>query len=360
MNRSPLQHLHESLGARFGEVGGRVVPRNYGDPAEEYATVRHAAGAVERSDRALVRLFGRDPVRMIQGLVTNDVAGAPEGQGVYAALLTPKGKMVAELRVFRRPGGDVLLDLDAGALGNTLDHLRRFVPPLFARIEDASASLGVLGIYGPRSREVAGRALGAEIPAGLAEDAFLAASFEARELMVVRTEYAGEEGYDLIAPVELLEPLWRPLLEAGGRPVGHATLEVLRIEAGRPRWGAELDENVIPLEAGLQDRAISQTKGCYTGQEVIIRILHRGHVNRLLRGLLLGDVPVPARGTELFRPGVARTVGRVTSACASPLHGQTIALGYVRREIEPPASLRLGHPEGSEAQVHELPIPIGT
>jgi folate-binding protein YgfZ len=141
--------------------------------------------------------------------------------------------------------------------------------------------------------------------------------------------------------------------------VGHSALEVLRIEAGRPRWGAELDETVIPIEAGLRDRAISQTKGCYTGQEVIIRILHRGRVNWHLRGLFLGDVPAPAAGVELFRPGESKPVGRVTSACLSPLHDQTIGLGYVRREVEPPEVLRLGDPEGSEARVYELPLPLG-
>jgi folate-binding protein YgfZ len=136
---------------------------------------------------------------------------------------------------------------------------------------------------------------------------------------------------------------------------GHAVLEVLRIEAGRPRWGAELGEDVIPIEAGLLDRAISTTKGCYTGQEVIIRILHRGHVNRHLRGLILGE-SVPDPGTELFRAGEPKTVGRITSACLSPRFGRALALGYVRREIEPGHVLRTGSPDGEPAEVCALPF----
>src|SRR5690606_187224 len=331
MEAGVLHQVHEALGARFGEVDGREIVRHYGDPGREYAAARSGAVVVDRADRAVVRMYGRDPVRMIQGLVSNDVAGAAPGQGVYAAMLTAKGKMLADLRVLRRAQGDVLLELDASALAGALDHLRRFVPPLFARFEDASAAVGVVGVYGPTARQVVGAALGAALPDGMAEDAFVAAALPGAagggaeagtaagpEALVVRTLYAGVDGYDVVVPRDRLAAVGRALVEAGARPAGHGTLETLRIEAGRPRWGAELDENVIPLEAGLLERAISQTKGCYTGQEVIVRILHRGHVNWHLRGLLLGDAPTPARGAVLMRAGETKPVARVASACASP------------------------------------------
>jgi tRNA-modifying protein YgfZ len=146
------------------------------------------------------------------------------------------------------------------------------------------------------------------------------------------------------------------LEEAGARRAGHATLDVLRIEAGRPKWGAELDESRIPLEAGLRERAISETKGCYTGQEVIIRVLHRGHVNWLLRGVLLGDAPAPSRDASLVRTEDSKQVGRVTSTAWSPRLGQTVALAYVRREVEPGTVLRLETEAGPEATVVELPF----
>jgi folate-binding protein YgfZ len=338
-------------------TGGLV--RHYGDPAAEYRAARHGAVVVERADRALLRVHGRDPVKMIQGLVTNDVT-APERNGVYAGLLTPKGKLVADVRVLRRDG-ELLLELDAAAVEAAVAHLRHYVPPLFARVEEVTAAHAVLGVYGPGARGVLETALGAELPAPLPEDSWAASRFGAAaagaEVLAVRACSYAEDGYDLIAPAAAREPLRQALVEAGGVPAGHGTLEALRIEAGIPRWGAELDETVIPLEAGLRERAISETKGCYTGQEVIVRVLHRGHVNRRLRGLLLGDAPTPAAGTELRAPGGEKVLGRITSACASPKHGQTIALGYVRREVEPPATLVL--PGDGEVLVVALPFPTG-
>ncbi|HWV58638.1 MAG TPA: glycine cleavage T C-terminal barrel domain-containing protein, partial [Longimicrobiales bacterium] len=304
-----------------------------------------------------LQLTGRDPVRMIHGLVSNDVAGAPEGQGVYAAMLTPKGKMVADLRIFRLPDR-VLLEMAASAEAAVREHLKKFVPPLFARVETTPEALRVVGVYGPRARELLGAALGSPPEAGAPEEAFTTISTAHGEALVIRTAYAGDGGYDVVVPAADADTIWRTLHAAGAVPAGHAALEALRIEAGRPRWGADLDDTVIPIEAGLRERAISETKGCYTGQEVIIRILHRGHVNRHLRGLLLGDAPLPAPGTPLTRAADARPVGQVTSACASPGLGQTIALGYVRREIEPPAELRLGSPEGAVVRVVALPFEL--
>lgn len=349
-----LHAKHQERGARFAERGGRLVPRHYGDPAAEYGAMTESVGVVDRSERALVRLSGREPVKMIQGLVTSDVAGAPEGQGTYGVVLTPKGKMVADIRAFTLGSGDVILDAEGMAREGLLDHLRRFVPPLFARHEEISDTTGVLGVFGPGAREAVMAGLGAEIPDGMPEEGFVVVPFAGDEVLAAYTRYAGVDGYDLIAPHEELEPLWEALVSAGARPAGHGALEVLRIEAGRPRWGNDLDERVIPLEAGLRERAISETKGCYTGQEVIVRILHRGHVNRHLRRLFLGDSPAPAKGSALVRAGESKEVGSVTSACNSPRYGQTIGLGYVRREVEPPATLRLADAEDVDVEVATL------
>jgi tRNA-modifying protein YgfZ len=176
-------------------------------------------------------------------------------------------------------------------------------------------------------------------------------------VIVVTTSHVDVPGYDVFCPASAVDEVWRRVTAAGAVPAGHATLDVLRIEAGRPRWGAELVETTIPLEAGLRDRAISESKGCYTGQEVIVRILHRGHVNWLLRGVLLGDAPAPAPDAELVGEADGKRLGRITSAAWSPKHGQTLALAFVRREVEPPASLRLGTPDGPPVTVVMLPFP---
>jgi folate-binding protein YgfZ len=316
----------------------RSAVRSFGDTAAEYEAARTRAIVVDRADRALIRVFGRDPVKMVHGLVTNDVQNLAAGQSVSAAMLTPKGRMLADVRVIRR-AADLLIECDTAAVANVTSTLARYVPPLFARSENISDQLAVAGVYGPASADV------------------LARMAVGNDALVLPTDVTGDAGFDLIIDARRLEAVQNAAVEAGASRGGHAVLDVLRIEAGTPRWGAELDEDVIPIEAGLTDRLISMTKGCYTGQEVIIRILHRGHVNRHLRGLLLGDSPTPARGTELFVDGSPKPVGQVTSACFSPRLHEAIALAYVRREIEPGAVVHVASETGPPARVVVLPFP---
>jgi folate-binding protein YgfZ len=359
---SPVAALQDAAGAAWAVIAGRRVARHYGDQAAEYRAVREAAGLAERGDRARIRMWGKDPVKMIHGLVTNDLLKAPAGQGVYAAMLTPKGRTLAELRIFRRelPGGiEALVDLPREALEGTREHFRKMVPPMFAKWGDVSDSLAELGVYGPKAREIVGRVLGIDPPQ--AEDAHAEAAFGDVPVMVAATRYVGlEDGFDLFVPAEAAGALWTALAEAGARPVGYGAVETLRIEAGRPRFGADLTEDVIPTEAfeeaGLMDRAISFTKGCYTGQEVIVRIAHRGHVNKHLRGLLLGDAPAPGHRAPVVNPENGKEAGWVTSAAFSPMLGQAVALAYVRRELAPGATVRVGGPEGAPATVVKLPF----
>jgi folate-binding protein YgfZ len=253
---------------------------------------------------------------------------------VYAGVLTPKGKFIADLRAYKK-GADVMLELDATAKAGLLEHLKKSVPPLFARFEDVSATYAVLGVYGPNAGSCI-RAIDENMPEALADD-------EIAELNIgsaIGTHYSGTSGVDLVVSREQADDVLERLIAAGAQPASLDTLEVLRIEAGQPRWGAELDEGVIPIEAGLRARMISETKGCYTGQEVIIRILHRGHVNRHLRGLRFGATHIVA-GTALFNEA-GKEIGKVTSVTWSPRFDQYIGLGYVRREIEPPAAVRAG------------------
>jgi folate-binding protein YgfZ len=350
---SRLQPMHEAAGARWSD-GDVRVPRNYGDPAAEYEAARSDVVVIERLDRSFVRVHGRDPVQMVQGLISNDIANAPAERAVYATVLTPKGKMVADVRVMRH-GADLLLETDAAAAEPLMGHLRKFVPPLFAKFEDANAAWGEIGVYGPRAGDVVEKVFAVDARDHAAEDDLLTATFDDVPVMVVATSYAGVPGFDIMMPADLLARVWPAIVAAGARPAGHATLDVLRIEAGSPRWGAELTENTIPLEAGLRDRAISQTKGCYTGQEVIVRILHRGHVNWILRRVMLGDAAAPAAEAELTNE-VGKKVGRITSAAWSPKYGQTIGLGYVRREVEPGTRLSMGGWDVVVAETDQEPV----
>lgn len=347
--------VHDALTVRWGESDGSPLPRSYGDAAAEYHAALEHAAVVDRCDRALLRVYGRDPLRILQGMLSNDVTAASPGRAVYAALLTPKGRMLADLRVFRRPD-DFLLELPAAALAGVVETFTRSVPPLFARWEDVSETLHVLGVYGPEAGARLGTLLGTPPPDPALEDAAAAAAIAGQPAIVVSTRFTGGAGYDVVAPTAVAERLWLELASTGVRPAGHAPLDVLRIEAGVPCWGAELTTETIPLEAGIQARAISMTKGCYTGQEVIVRILHRGHVNWLLRGVLLGEAAGAKRDTPLLQPGTGKQVGRITSSAWSPRLDQEIALAYVRRELEPGAMLELAATGGPAAQVVTLPF----
>lgn len=344
------------------------VVGSYGDVVAEYNAVRNAAGVAEREDLAHLVLTGRDPVRMIQGLITSDLAGAAEGRVVYGAMLTPKGRVIAELRAWVEAGPqgpEVRILLPREVLAAAAEHLRRSVPPLYARWRDASEALGTVGVYGPRWLELLRAVLGGAIPE-LQEDDIVTVPFGEADVRIIGTRYAGgEPGADLVAERPALAVLRTALLEAGAadgaRPVGFEVLETLRVEAGVPRGGHELTEEAIPTEAyeaiGMMERAISFTKGCYTGQEVIVRIAHRGHVNRHLRGLVL-ERPAPTlAGARLQHPDSGKEVGRITSFAHSPLLASTVALAFVRREVEPGSRVRIGEEgAGGDATVVALPF----
>lgn len=318
-----------------------------------YAAAREGAIVIERADRAQLRVRGRDPVRMLHGLLTNDLAAATPDRAVYGAMLTPKGRMIADARALVEADGAVLLDFDTAAGEALAAHLRKMVPPLFAKAEPVEPPLRTLGVYGPHAAAVVREVTGLDV----ADDTAEYDVTRDGDLVAIATRETGLPGFDLLVAERedgAAAALRSRLLEAGARPAADATFETLRIEAGRPRWGAELTEERIPLEAGLLERAISTSKGCYTGQEVIIRILHRGHVNWQLRGLTFGQIDAPEPGTELVAEEGGKVVARVTSAVASPSLGEAVGLAYVRREVEPGAELRL--PDGARARVAELPM----
>ena len=334
-----------------------MTPRNFGDPAAEYDAVRQRGGVLQRTDRTILRMHGRDPMRIIQGIITNDVVNAAADRVVYGAFLTPKGKMIADVRVIRVGERELLLDVPSSALATLLELFKKTIPPLFARFEDVSAAWALIGIYGPQSAAIAREAAcGAELPVkphdGYAKNTHTANA----DMHIMSTLEAGSPGYEILVSRSHADELINVAVNAGAARIGDATLDVARIEAGTPRWGAELNENTIPLEAGLLGRGIATNKGCYTGQEVIVRIMHRGHVNWRMCGFLMGDAPTPPAGAHLTLPEQTRNIARITSAAFSPELRQTIALGYLRREIETPAQLITSN--GGTATAVTLPFPI--
>lgn len=348
-------------------------------PGLDYEASLNGCTAGLRADRRFLRVTGKAPGEMLNGLLTNRIPDrviqSGEGVGrasvVYSALLTAKGKMITDLRVFRGLEDGLVLEVPAEGIEGARSHFKRFLPPRLATVEDASEDSGVVTVLGPNApallttvvrgmrlmeeggcqalsaamAEVQGLQEGEEIllPQGIGEVFRLTRNGETRGL-----------GWDLLLPRHEAEELVNRLQAEGGLPLTEASLKVLRLEKGRPAFGQDMDENTIPVEAGIQHRAIDYGKGCYTGQEVIVRIRDRGQVNKNLRGLLLGEAPAPAPGVELYQHGHEKSVGWITSAVASPAFAQTIALGYLRRGVGVGAVVRLGGQDGPEGQVREL------
>lgn len=321
--------------------------------ADAYETVRSRWGWIRRSDRALFRVTGERAVDMLDGLVTNDLKSLGAGAAQWALFLTPKGRILADARILRGER-DLWIDVPAAAAEAMEATFRRFLPPRFARAERLTAG-GLVDVYGPDAPAAVAAATGVAAPeeglrfteVGEGEDV----------LRILRGNSLGMPGYAIFGSGSALERLVSALAataaKTGGVAMDADLLEVLRVEAGWPWYGRDVTEENLVQETGWEERAVSFTKGCYVGQEVVIRVHHRGHPNRHLRGLVFHDEPA-APGTPLFAEG--KPVGTVTSAVRSPRLGP-IGLGYVRREIAPSSEVRLQEPGGRTAQVVALPFP---
>jgi len=305
-----------------------------------YRTVTEAAGLVDRSERGKLALTGEDAKEFLAGQVTNDIVGLAPGTGCYAAVLTPKGKMLGDLRVLDA-GDELLLDTDRAALQAVFDTLRRATIGYRVEMHKRTLQRGLLSLIGPRAREVAGAP---DLPAS--EHAHAAAEIGGKPVRLIATDV----GVDVLCLAEDTEAVRDALVAAGAEPVPEEAAEVVRVERGRPRWGAELDESIIPQEAGLNERAVSFTKGCYVGQETVARLHWKGKPNRYLRGLRLAGPAEPGAALLLGE----REVGRLGSVAESPTHG-IIGLAVLRREAGIGDVVRVGDGDVT-ATVAELPF----
>ena len=308
-------------------------------PTDEYAAATEAAGLIDRSERGKLALTGAGAREFLQGQVTNDVEALTPGTGCYAALLTNKGKMVGDLRILET-GDELLLDTERPALQHLFNTIRRGMIGYDVELHKRTLERGLLSLIGPDAAAVSGAAA---LPGE--EHAHLPHQLGGLPVRAIRTDV----GVDLLCDAGHTAELRVALLAAGAREISEATAECVRIERGRPRYGVELDDGVIPQEAGLNERAVSFTKGCYVGQETVARLHYRGKPNRLLRGLRLSAPVDPGAALKLGE----REVGHVGSAAVSPRLGP-IALALVRREAEPGARLDAGG--ATDAVVVELPF----
>jgi folate-binding protein YgfZ len=305
--------------------------------ASDYRVITEQCGVLDRSERGKLALAGADAKGFLQGQVTNDVEALTPGSGCYAAFLTPKGKMLGDLRVLDA-GAELLLDTERIALQALFNMIRRFSLGYDVALHKRTLERGLLSLLGPRADDLV------ELPG--AEHAHAVVEIGGIAARAIRTDV----GIDLLCEAPATEPLLAALARSDVPPVSEAAAECLRVERGRPRYGIDLDDTVIPQEAGLNERAVSFTKGCYVGQETVARLHYRGKPNRHLRGLRCA-APVE-HGAEL-RLG-ERSVGHVGSTADSPRHGP-IALALVRREAPPGSELSVG-PDAVSAEVVALPF----
>jgi folate-binding protein YgfZ len=326
------------------------------DNSTAYEALRRGVGLVDRSDLGRLSIGGADRRAYLQGLLTNDIEALTAGTGCYAALLTAQGRMVTDMRVLEL-GDEMLIDLPAELTASVAAHLERFVFSEDVQVLNVTAERPAVGVYGPHAAALVARLLepAADLDA-LDLYATTRGTLGEAPVTIVSSDDPGVRGWDLVATAAEVAPLMRALRDAGAVDVDASTVETVRIEAGRPRFGTDMDADTIPLEAGIEDRAISRTKGCYVGQEVIVRVIDRGRgrVARHLVGLSFSVADaLPDPGAVILSGG--RDVGRVTSATHSPALGHPIALGYVHRDFTSPGTV-VAVALGLDAVVADLPF----
>ena len=359
MKQSPLYSHHAQLGASFEDVAGWQVPAHYGDVMAEHRAVRQAVGLADLSHRGKIRVTGDDRVKWLQSIISNDILPLKPGQGRYSSFLTHKGKMLTYFRLYMQT--DAVMLEDAGEIGETtFQALRKFL--LYgtkAKMENCAETWSLLLVSGPTAVHVIQSAFGVDVT-DLKPANFVTAQIGGSHALVIRTEETGETDIEILLPATGLVAAWTSLLETGAQfgltPIGRHALEALRMEAGIPKAGPDLNEEIVPPEANLEEKAFSLSKGCYPGQEVVARMDTYGNVRRHLVGLILKDAAIPPKGAKLFSGD--REVGWISSAVRSPQLNQVIAFGFPLRDFSKPDTALTVEIDGArhEATVHALPF----
>ena len=324
--------------------------------SQAYRSARERAGLILR-ERGLIVVSGRERASYLQGLLTNDTVALGAGQGCYAAYLTPQGRMITDLFVYEL-GDVILLAMPRSTKDTVLSRLDQFIFSEDVQLGDVTDTFASAVVVGPHAGMAVSTALSmsaAELDAMPLHGNARLPSVANNPVIVLRVADTGAPGFELVIAREQMPALLGRLHDAGVVDVDQDTADVLRVEAGVPVFGRDMDEDTIPLEAGIEQQAISFTKGCYVGQEVIIRVLHRGHgrVARRLVGLRFETRDVPQAGTALSADG--KEIGTITSSAISPALDRAIALGYVKRDFAAPGT-SVTTASGAPAEVVALPF----
>ena len=340
------------------------LPADFGDVHAEYEAIQHGAALIDLSPAGKLTIRGKNAVQFINGLVSNDVKTLATGAGVLAAFPNLQGKVAALARIYNT-GDGLLFELDASNREKVFKNLNRFVPAGEFFLTDATEQLALLTLQGPRSSTLLTTLTGqpVEFTSTRTITSFTLADAPVQIAAHSRT---GQPGFDLFVPTSAAAAIWRALVARGAQAAGQTALNIARLEAGIANEPADINENYIINETGLTE-AVSYTKGCYLGQEVIARIHWRGQPAKQLRGLWIDAAEPPAAGTELWATndkGESKKVGEITSSVRSLALDRLIAFGYVHRyylNTGTEFTLKQGEAELGKAQLAEIPfIPLPT
>jgi folate-binding protein YgfZ len=329
---TPLLAEHLAEGARVAEFAGSVLPETFSEFTRECRAARESVAIFDTNWHAIVMLAGRDRVKYLHAITSNNINELREQTGLLALLLNPQGRILAELEVYALLDR-LLVHSHASVRERTVATLKKYILGSQVQLEDLTDQLGSIAIEGPRAPNIVAQTSALAL-GGLSDLAFVEVAVDGVPCRMIRRSHFGSEGVELIAPREQLALLWKNLRASvhtlGGLPIGMKALNALRLEAGMPWFPADFNDSVIPHEAVLENTHISFSKGCYTGQEIVERVRSRGHVNRKRISLTFSTSEPPAPGTKLRALGAE--VGYVTSSALSPTSGRAIGMGYLRRE----------------------------
>ncbi len=336
IKRSVLDETHLSLGAVMTEREGWSIPKSYGDTPQEYATIREqGAGLIDLSSRGRLLVSGSEAVSFMNGLITNDMKTLAENHWMAAAFPNVQGRLIASVRVVRikddttgkSTAPTFLIDTEPATNNTVLKTLQRFTLAGDFHVTDVTDASSLLSVQGKDAARVVREVVGDAI-ADVAQNRAEQVEWRNSPVTVVRATHTSEDGFDLLVAGQQAPELWKTLSRAGARPVGFDALEVLRIETGQPRYGIDMNDTNVVSETNLDD-AVSFTKGCYIGQEIIARIKYRGHVAKKLTGIVFeGKAEIESGAT--LQAGDDKEIGRLTSVTFSPHLDRTISLAYVK------------------------------
>jgi folate-binding protein YgfZ len=336
---TPLINEHRAAGAKLAEFNGCTLPERFSEFDREYRAAKQTVALFDTNWRAILVLTGRDRVRYLHAISSNDIQALENSRGTLALLLNPQGHILAEFEVYALP--EKLLVLSHASLRErTVATLKKYVIGSHVHIDDQTDRLGSVAIEGPRAAEVIAEVCGVAL-GDLPQMSVVERTIDGNPCYLLRRSHFGEPGAEVITDRENLVAPWQKLVAAararGGEPIGMAALNALRLEAGVPWFPVDFNDAMIPHEAAIETTHVSFNKGCYTGQEIVERVRSRGHVNRKRLLLKFSTATPPTPGTKLCAEDAE--VGYVTSAAFSPAAGTSIGMGYVRREQFSPGSV---------------------